>query len=40
MAAIEYHFGNDLNLDQVIELYHSSTLGERRPSMIAKSCRR
>lgn len=31
MAAIEYHFGNDLNLDQVIELYHSSTLGERRP---------
>lgn len=31
MATIKYRFGNDLNLDQVIELYHSSTLGERRP---------
>jgi GNAT superfamily N-acetyltransferase len=29
--AIEYHFGNDLNLDQVIELYTASTLGTRRP---------
>ena len=29
--AIEYHFGNDLNLDQVIELYNASTLGARRP---------
>lgn len=28
---IEYRFGNDLNLDQVIELYHASTLGTRRP---------
>lgn len=24
-------FGNDLDLDQVIELYRASTLGERRP---------
>jgi GNAT superfamily N-acetyltransferase len=31
MAALEYRFGNDLNLDQVIELYEASTLGERRP---------
>lgn len=31
MASIEYRYGNDLNLDQVIELYHASTLGERRP---------
>jgi GNAT superfamily N-acetyltransferase len=31
MASIEYRFGNDLNLDQVLELYHASTLGERRP---------
>ena len=31
MAAIEYRFGNDLNLDQVIELYNASTLGARRP---------
>jgi predicted N-acetyltransferase YhbS len=31
MAAIEYRFGNDLNLDQVIDLYNASTLGERRP---------
>lgn len=37
---IEYRFGNDLNLDQVIELYHASTLGTRRPWMIGKSCRR
>ncbi len=29
--AIEFRFGNKLNLDQVIELYHASTLGERRP---------
>jgi predicted N-acetyltransferase YhbS len=28
---ITYHNGNDLNLDAVIELYHASTLGERRP---------
>ena len=30
MASIQYRFGNDLNLDQVIELYRASTLGERR----------
>jgi len=30
-VAIEFRFGNKLNLDQVIELYHASTLGERRP---------
>lgn len=30
MASIKYRFGNDLNLDQVIELYRASTLGERR----------
>jgi predicted N-acetyltransferase YhbS len=28
---ITYRQGNDLNLDQVIELYRASTLGERRP---------
>ncbi len=28
---IEYYFGNNLNLDEVIELYNASTLGERRP---------
>lgn len=28
---IEYRHGNDLDLDQVIELYQASTLGERRP---------
>lgn len=31
MASIKYRFGNDLNLDQVVELYRASTLGERRP---------
>ena len=30
-APIEYRFGNELDLDQVIELYRDSTLGERRP---------
>jgi ribosomal protein S18 acetylase RimI-like enzyme len=30
-AGIRYRLGNDLDLDQVIELYHASTLGERRP---------
>ena len=29
--AIEYRLGNDLDLDLVIELYHASTLGARRP---------
>jgi predicted N-acetyltransferase YhbS len=28
---IQYKTGNDLNLDAIIELYHASTLGERRP---------
>jgi len=28
---IEYRQGNQLDLDQVIELYRASTLGERRP---------
>lgn len=28
---IQYRIGNDLDLDQVIELYRASTLGERRP---------
>lgn len=28
---ITYCLGNDLDLDQVIELYRASTLGERRP---------
>src|SRR5438477_7666415 len=28
---IEYRIGNNLDLDVVIELYHASTLGERRP---------
>ncbi len=29
--AILYRYGNNLDLDQVIELYVKSTLGERRP---------
>ena len=28
---IQYRQGNDLDLDEVIELYRESTLGERRP---------
>lgn len=28
---LTYRVGNDLDLDQVIELYRASTLGERRP---------
>src|SRR5437667_12780351 len=31
MRMITYRLGNDLDLDQVIELYRASTLGERRP---------
>ena len=31
MGPIDYRFGNDLDLDQVIDLYRDSTLGERRP---------
>ncbi|MDX2267144.1 MAG: GNAT family N-acetyltransferase [Bryobacter sp.] len=29
---MEYRLGNNLDLDQVIELYRASTLGERRPA--------
>jgi len=29
--AIRYALGNDLDLDQLIELYNASTLGARRP---------
>jgi len=29
---ITYRVGNDLDLDGMIELYHASTLGERRPA--------
>jgi predicted N-acetyltransferase YhbS len=28
---ISYRLGNDLDLDQVIDVYRASTLGERRP---------
>ncbi|MEO2003305.1 MAG: GNAT family N-acetyltransferase [Candidatus Poribacteria bacterium] len=28
---IEYRLGNDIDADAFIELYHASTLGERRP---------
>jgi GNAT superfamily N-acetyltransferase len=31
MGSIHYRYGNNLELDQVIELYNASTLGERRP---------
>ena len=31
MGAIDYRYGNDLDLDEVIGLYRDSTLGERRP---------
>ena len=31
MSTIDFRFGNDLDLDQVIELYNLSGLGERRP---------
>lgn len=31
MTTIEYRQGGDLDLDQVIDLYRASTLGERRP---------
>jgi predicted N-acetyltransferase YhbS len=31
ITKIHYRTGNDLDLDQVIELYRASTLGERRP---------
>jgi predicted N-acetyltransferase YhbS len=28
---IQYRYGNDLDLDQFVDLYEQSTLGERRP---------
>jgi predicted N-acetyltransferase YhbS len=31
MNSIQYRYGNELDLDQVVELYQLSTLGERRP---------
>jgi predicted N-acetyltransferase YhbS len=31
MSTIDFRFGNNLDLDQVIELYNASGLGERRP---------
>ena len=31
MDSIEYRYGNDLDLDLVLDLYRDSTLGERRP---------
>jgi predicted N-acetyltransferase YhbS len=31
MSNIRYEFGNDLDLDAMIDLYKESTLGERRP---------
>jgi predicted N-acetyltransferase YhbS len=31
MATIEYREGNKLDLDEVLDLYRASTLGERRP---------
>ncbi|WP_202901611.1 GNAT family N-acetyltransferase [Bryobacter aggregatus] len=31
MGTISYRVGNALDLDQLIELYRASTLGERRP---------
>lgn len=31
MAILEYRYGNDLDLDQVLDLYRDSTLGARRP---------
>ena len=37
---IEYRTGNDLDLDQVIDLYVASTLGERRPVEARERMRR
>jgi len=31
MRNIEYRYGNNLDLEDVIDLYRKSTLGERRP---------
>jgi predicted N-acetyltransferase YhbS len=32
MSSIQYRVGNDLDVNEVIELYEKSTLGERRPT--------
>ena len=32
MYKIDYRYGNNLDLDQIMELYRASTLGERRPA--------
>jgi predicted N-acetyltransferase YhbS len=39
-SEIDYRTGNELDLDQVIELYRASTLGERRPVDVRDSMRR
>ena len=31
MEGVVYRYGNDLDLEQVVELYEASSLGERRP---------
>jgi len=31
MKGLHFKYGNDLDLDEVIDLYRESTLGERRP---------
>lgn len=31
-SPIRYEIGNDVDLDRIIELYHASTLAERRPA--------
>lgn len=31
MGTLEYRYGNDLDLDQVLDLYRASTLAARRP---------
>ena len=31
MSGIQYRYGKDLDLAEVIDLYRESTLGERRP---------
>jgi predicted N-acetyltransferase YhbS len=31
MTTVDYRFGNDLDVDVVLDLYRASTLGERRP---------
>ena len=39
MSSIEYRYGNDLDLAEVIDLYQESTLGERPPGRaVATNC--